>query len=178
MWFNAVESLEEVLRRAFNERASAATRPFWMLLFELLILQNRGEAFEELGLEYAVAFEVSPPIWETYVNTIAQSAALSPSAEATEPEPGFSLKGVVSLASGDQFAQLAAFSSSQQEAVIDMRKVLRIDFSACHQFYEVIKAIQLGGKRVILSGLSELNAALLEAFGFNRHAILIRRKAG
>ncbi len=58
-----------------------------------------------------------------------------------------------------------------------MGKVLRIDFAACAQFFEVVKAIQLAGKRVILSNLSELNAALLEAFGFNRHAILIRRKA-
>lgn len=177
MWFNSIGNLEDVLRRAFNERASEATRPFWLLLFELLILQSKGEAFEELGLEYAVAFEVSPPNWETYVNTIAQAAALSTPAESAEPEPGLSLKGVLSLASGEQFAQLAAYSSSQPEAVVDMRKVLRIEFNACHQFYEVVKAIQLGGKRVILSGLSELNAALLEAFGFNRHAILIRRKA-
>ena len=58
-----------------------------------------------------------------------------------------------------------------------MSKVLRIDFAAGAQFFEVVKAIQLAGKRVILSNLSELNAALLEAFGFNRHAILIRRKA-
>ncbi len=175
MWFNAMDNLERVLRGAFNERASPATKPFWLLLFELFILQGKGEAFEELGLEFAVAFEVSPPNWETYVNSIAQSAAKAVPAAA--PEPGFSLKGVISLASANQFADLAGFAATQQEAVIDMSKVLRIDFNACHQFFEVVKAIQLGGKRVILSNLSELNAALLEAFGFNRHAILIRRKA-
>ena len=58
-----------------------------------------------------------------------------------------------------------------------MSKVLRIDFAAGAQFFEVVKAIQLAGKRVILSNLNELNAALLEAFGFNRYAILVRRKA-
>lgn len=177
MWFNSMDNLERVLRGAFNEKASEATRPFWLLLFELYILQGIAESFEELGLEYAVAFEVSPPNWETYVNSVAQAAAKSPVAAAAPPEPGFSLKGVISTASGNQFADLAGFAASQAEAVIDMGKVLRIDFSACHQFFEVVKAIQLGGKRVILSNLSELNAALLEAFGFNRHAILIRRKA-
>jgi anti-anti-sigma regulatory factor len=176
MWFNAMDNLERVLRGAFNERASEATKPFWLLLFELYILQGKGEAFEELGLEFAVAFEVSPPNWEAYVNSIAQAAAKAPPAAAL-PEPGFSLKGVISPVSGNQFADLAGFAATQQEAVIDMSKVLRIDFAACHQFFEVVKAIQLGGKRVILSNLSELNAALLEAFGFNRHAILIRRKA-
>jgi anti-anti-sigma regulatory factor len=176
MWFNAMDNLERVLRGAFNERASEATKPFWLLLFELYILQGKGEAFEELGLEFAVAFEVSPPNWEAYVNSIAQAAAKAPPAAAL-PEPGFSLKGVISPVSGNQFADLAGFAATQQEAVIDMSKVLRVDFAACHQFFEVVKAIQLGGKRVILSNLSELNAALLEAFGFNRHAILIRRKA-
>jgi len=175
MWFNATETLERVLREAFNERVSEATKPFWLLLFELYIVQGNGEAFEELGLEFAVAYEVSPPNWETYVNSIAHAATKAP--PAAVPEPGFSLKGVISPASGNQFADLAGFAAAQEEAVIDMGKVLRIDFAACHQFFEVVKAIQLGGKRVILSNLSELNAALLEAFGFNRHAILIRRKA-
>ena len=177
MWFNAMDSLERVLRGAFNERVSEATKPFWLLLFELFILQGKGEAFEELGLEFAVAFEVSPPNWETYVNMVAQAATKATPAAPAISEPGFSLKGVISPASANQFAELAGFAATQQEAAIDMGKVLRIDFNACHQFFEVVKAIQLGGKRVILSNLSELNAALLEAFGFNRHAILIRRKA-
>jgi len=178
MWFNSMDNLEQVLRGAFNERASPDTKSFWQLLFELYILQGKGEAFEELGLEFAVAFEVSPPNWETYVNTVSEAARASASpSPAAPPEPGFSLKGVLSMASANQFADLAGFAATQQEAAVDMGKVLRIDFNACHQFYEVVKAIQLGGKRVILANLSELNAALLEAFGFNRHAILIRRKA-
>jgi anti-anti-sigma regulatory factor len=177
MWFNSMDAFERVLRTAFNERVSEATKPFWLLLFELYILQGKSEAFEELGLEYAVAYEISPPNWEIYVNSVAQVAAQSAPADPAGPEPGFALKGVISPASGNQFTELASYAAAQDEAVIDMSKVLRIDFSACHQFFEVVKAIQLGGKRVILSDLSELNAALLEAFGFNRHAILIRRKA-
>ena len=84
---------------------------------------------------------------------------------------------MISTASQNQFADLAAHAASGSEIVVDMGKVLRIDFAAGAQFFETVKAIQLAGKRVILSNLSELNAALLEAFGFNRHAILIRRKA-
>ena len=48
---------------------------------------------------------------------------------------------------------------------------------AHEQFVEVVKGIQLAGKRVIFSNLNELNAALLEAFGFNRYAILVRKKS-
>ena len=185
MWFNSMDSLERVLRAAFNERASDATRSFWLLLFELLVLQDKMESFEELGLEYAVAYEISPPIWEVYENTVSAATSRAPAAPAApaepaaahEPEAGFVLKGVISTASQNQFADLASHAASGPEIVVDMGKVLRIDFAAAGQFYDVIKAIQLAGKRVILSNLSELNAALLEAFGFNRNAILIRRKA-
>jgi len=181
MWFNNAEVLEKVLRAAFNERASDAIRSFWLLLFELLVIQGKNEPFEELGLEYAVAFEISPPNWEVYVNSVAEAASRAPATPAAAPPPaaaaGFAMKGVISTASQNQFADLAAHAASGTEVVVDMGKVLRIDFAACAQFFEVVKAIQLAGKRVILSNLSELNAALLEAFGFNRHAILIRRKA-
>ncbi len=146
------------------------------------MLQGKSEPFEELGLEYAVAYEMSPPIWEVYVNSVSETAARTPAvpaaaAPAARPAAGFVLKGVISTASQNQFAELAAHAASGSEIVVDMGKVLRIDFAAGAQFFEVVKAIQLAGKRVILSNLSELNAALLEAFGFNRHAILIRRKA-
>ena len=58
-----------------------------------------------------------------------------------------------------------------------MGKVLRVDFAFTSAFFDVVKAIQLAGKRVILTNLSELNAALLEALGVNRYAILVRRKS-
>src|SRR4030095_12958859 len=75
MWFNNLDGLEKALRAAFNERATEDQRPFWLLLFELYVLQGKDEAFEDLGLQYAVAFEISPPHWEEYVNTISPAAA-------------------------------------------------------------------------------------------------------
>jgi hypothetical protein len=73
MWFNNLESLEKLLRASINEKAGPEQRPYWPLLFELLILQGRAEAFEELGMEFAVAFEMSPPNWEVYVNKVAEA---------------------------------------------------------------------------------------------------------
>jgi anti-anti-sigma regulatory factor len=181
MWFNHLDGFEKVLRAAFNERATEDQRPFWLLLFELHVLQGKMEEFEELGLEYAVAFEISPPSWEVYVNTISAAARASaeprPEAAAGAPEAGFELKGVVSAASANQVAELNAHAASRNEVVVDMGKVMRVDFAYTSAFFDVIKSIQLAGKRVILTNLSELNAALLEALGVNRYAILVRRKS-
>jgi len=184
MWFNHHDALEMVLRAAFNEKSTDEQRPFWMLLFELYILLGRMEQFEELGLEYAVAFEISPPSWEVYVNTVAVAAARTtpaakpePVAGHTPPEAGYALKGVISTASSNQIAELNAHAAVRSEVVVDMSKVLRIDFAFTSVFFDMVKAIQLAGKRVILANLNELNAALLEALGVNRYAILVRRKS-
>jgi anti-anti-sigma regulatory factor len=184
MWFNNHEALEKVLRAAFNEKATDLQRPFWLLLFELYIVLGKMEEFEELGLEYAVAFEMSPPNWEVYVNTVAAAAAKSaavgkvePVPAARAPEAGFALKGVVSSASANQVAELNGYAATRTEVVVDMAKVLRIDFPYTSAFFDTVKAIQLAGKRVILANLNEINAALLEALGVNRYAILVRRKS-
>ena len=183
MWFNNFGVLEKVLRAAFNESASEGQRPYWMLLFEIYILLGKMDEFEELGLEFAVAFEMSPPNWEEYVNKVASdatkasTAARSPAAAPTSPEVGFELKGVISPASSNPIAELNAVAATRTEVVVDMAKVLRVEFGYTAAFFDVVKAIQLAGKRVILTNLNELNAALLEAMGVNRYAILVRRKS-
>lgn len=181
MWFNDLESLETLLRAAFNERATEDQRPFWLLLFELYVLQGKDTEFEELGMEYAVAFEISPPSWEVYVNTVSAAAArTTPAAPAAAaaPEAGFELKGVLTATtSANQLAELSAYAAARNEVVVDMSKVMRIDFAFTGAFFDAVKAIQLAGKRVILANLNEVNAALLEALGVNRYAILVRRKS-
>jgi len=73
----------------------------------------------------------------------------------------------------------------QQEADIEfflrncgqVQGTLRIAATAPYYILDLVKTFQLAGKRVILANLSELNAALLEAIGANRYAILVRRRS-
>jgi anti-anti-sigma regulatory factor len=180
MWFTGVEALEKLLRAGFNEKPTASTRPYWQLMFELCILQGKNEEFEELSLEYAVAFEMSPPNWEVYVNSVSAAVKTSVAkavAAANPAENGFPLKGVLGVASANQIGELTAHAASRSEVTIDMGKVSRIEFGYTAAFFEVVKSMQLASKRVILANLNELNAALLEAIGANRYAILVRRKS-
>jgi anti-anti-sigma regulatory factor len=181
MWFNGADAFEKVLRDAMNERAGEAGKPYWDVLFELYTLQGKASEFEELGLEFAVAFEMSPPSWEPYVNTVAEAAkAAAPAPEPVaraEPSAGYAMRGVLSSSSANQMAELNAYAATQTEVVVDMSRLLRIDFAFTSAFFEAVKAFQLAGKRVILANLNEVNAALLEALGVNRYAILVRRKS-
>jgi anti-anti-sigma regulatory factor len=115
-----------------------------------------------------------------YVNSVSAAVKTSVAkavAAANPAENGFPLKGVVSVASANQVTELNAYAASRSEVTIDMGKVSRIDFMYTVTFFELVKSMQLASKRVILANLNELNAALLEAIGVNRYAILVRRRS-
>ena len=86
------------------------------------------------------------------------------------------MNGVVGQNSKEMLQQLSQFAAARQEVLVDASGLLRIDFAVADQFFEAVRAIQLAQKRVILSNLNELVAALLEVFGMSKHAILMRKK--
>ena len=182
LWFNGLNDFAILLKKSINDATGLplnASQGYWSLLFELYILDSKLNEYEELGLEYAVAFEMSPPAWETVVRPTAAGDEAAPVAAVPveKPQAGFQLKGVVSANSKDMLQQLAVYAASKQEVVVDMSGLLRIDFNAVSLFFETIRAIHLAQKRVILSNLNEMVAALLEVFGMTKHAMLMRKKA-
>jgi ABC-type transporter Mla MlaB component len=182
IWFNAFDAFATTLRASINETTGLplnASQGFWSLLFELYIFEGKTNEYEELGLEYAVAFEMSPPAWQAVNRPLSEDdTTAATSASADKATMGFPIKGVVSAASKDVLQQLSLYAASKQEVVIDTSDLMRIDFAAVTMFFEAIRSIHSGQKRVILSNLNELVAALLEVFGITKHAILMRKKAG
>jgi anti-anti-sigma regulatory factor len=180
MWFNGLSEFASLLKKSINEAGVSSSQGYWNLMFELYILDGKLTEYEELGLEYAVAFEMSPPTWET-VNRPTGTADNARQAGVSEDQEtgttGFQMKGVLSHNSTEMLSQLAVYAASHKEVAIDMGRLLRIDFTAAGLFFEAIRALHLAQKRVILSNLNELVAALLEVFAANKHAILMRKKA-
>ncbi len=178
LWFNGLNDFAAILKKCLNETPGKKSLGYWNLLFELYILDGKLNEYEELGLEYAVAFEASPPAWEAVKRPTGPAPeGAAETGKFAEVAVGFPLKGVISATSKDALGQLAIYATSHEEVVIDTSNLLRIDFAFAGQFFEAIRAIHLAGKRVIFSNLNELIAALLEVFGMNKHAILMRRKA-
>ena len=183
IWFNGFNEFAAMLKKSINEasgQALSTSLGYWSLLFELYILDGKLNEYEELGLEYAVAYEMSPPPWEVVMRPTGPDGTIpapagTPAVGGTQA--GFPLKGVISASSKEMLHQLSVYASSRQEVLVDMSNLMRIDFAVAGQFFEAIRAIHLGQKRVILSNLNELTAALLEVFGMTKHAILMRKKA-
>lgn len=179
LWFNGLTELSATLQKQLRSAASAIPKGYWELLFESLIFEGKQKEFEELGLEYAVAHEESPPNWEPYVNP--QAPAERPEGESTAKlraigENVYFVRGALSAAAKNVIPEMVQFAQSRSEVVIDMGGCIRVDFTMMDGLFDAVKSLQLGGKRVIMTHVSELAYALLEAFGVNRHAILVRKK--
>ena len=179
LWFNSFSALETLLKAQIHSAGADKEHAlgFWSFMFELYVSDGKLAEYEDLGLEYAVAFEMSPPAWETVTRpTGAVSEDDTPKAPVATTPIGYPLKGVFNLESRDVVMALTVHASKLQEVVIDMGALMRIDFAAASYFFETIRSLQSGQKRVILSNLNELVAALLEIFGTQKHAMLMRKK--
>jgi anti-anti-sigma regulatory factor len=177
VWFNNINALYSLLKRVIKEDPSAAAKGHWALMFEVMILDGKQAEFEELGLEFAMAFEESPPNWETYVNPKATDADKSAKGEDALATDGFQIRGAFSDTNARSvLTELNQYAMSHTEVIINAINLFKIDFMSMDVFFDAVKSIQLSGKRVIISNLSELIHGLLEAFLVNRHAILVRKK--
>lgn len=89
----------------------------WRMLFDLCQFLGQREAFESHGVDYAVAFEKSPPSW------ISADAASGVQANA----PLISLSGVLSQASAASIEQLRRLSERAREMRIDVNRLKDAD---------------------------------------------------
>lgn len=89
----------------------------WRMLFDLCHFLGQREAFEAHGVEYAVAFEKSPPSWSSSGTT----TGVQPNA------PLISLSGVLSQASAASIEQLRRLSERAKEMRIDVNRLKDAD---------------------------------------------------
>lgn len=167
--------LENALRQACRHAAEDDRTPYWAALFEVLILTGDAAEFERLSMDYALAYEVSPPVWEIY----STAATLRPR-QGTEPSEQrsnvFLLSGRVAGDSTPQLGEIHAYAAGKLIAVVDCSGVRQFDYAELHHFVEGLRTLNANGKKLVLTQLSEINAAALEAFGAARYAMIIRAK--
>lgn len=143
----------------------------WLLLLELYQQLFMHEVFEDVAVNYAVTFEVSPPSWE------APKKRRTAPAAAEEARDGLALCGEIVAASPDAFASLANGCANDVEAVVDLRHLRRIDFVSAGQLLNALASLQAAGKRIRLKGASHLIAALFDLMGIGQIAAIELRKA-
>ena len=157
----------------------------WLLSLELLQFANNHDAFDERSIEYAIAFEQSPPAWEPPPMPEAVTpAGEAPPADAPSDDKlrvvedgdaeSLMFSGVLAGSTNAQLASMAEFAQRKAIVPIDMTAVDRIDFVCAGSLLNAINRIEHQRKAVQIIGASPIIRALLLLIGISPRHFLKR----
>jgi hypothetical protein len=147
------------LLRPIASCTNAAGRDASDMLLAIYRALDRREPFEEMARELRRRFGEAGCGWD----------------RDHAPAPGsIGLEGI--LASPDDLEPFAAQARGRGTVAVDFGRVLRIDFGFAPALCARLRIFKLQGRHVILGNITELHARLLEAFGADHHAVILRRK--
>ncbi len=170
----------------------------WMLALQVLRILGRRQDFDDLGIEYCVTYEVSPPSWEPAADSFrtasAQESAAQPppapgaAATAAPPAPvpsisraatpngAFVLQGDVLGRMQDELQALRSFASGRGDVVVDCRSLRRMEFVAAGDLLNEVATMRSAGRQVLFVEPNYLVYALMLVMGIHDLAEIRRRK--
>lgn len=149
------------------------TESGWFLLMAVLQLLGKQEDFENIAVDYAVGFEVSPPSYTPPLEIPVRGGGGSGPAVATGPS--FPLSGAIVPGNEGQFLALKRFAADKQQVEVDLSQVSRIDFAVIGLLLETLIEISQAGCKVVFKEGNELVNTLLQLVGVNQFATVLGR---
>lgn len=149
-------------------RATHSRAAHWLLLLELYQTLGQQENFEDLAVDYAVRFEVSPPSWSTV-----QAAEVVQASPAEPRDDALQLSGEITPANDSVLQQLGGYAATHDEVLVDMSEVTRVDYGSVSQFISVLMQCLGSGKTITLRGHNALVHELFRVMGIDQLAQLV-----
>jgi anti-anti-sigma regulatory factor len=157
----------------------------WLLLLELCQLRGEHQAFEDVAINYAVTFEVSPPSWEAH-RVAAPEPALAAAGGSAGQKGGNGANGANEIAAdayvlrGDvkasRFGDLPAYAGVHDPLLIDCSGLTRIDFISAGALLNVLSSLRRGGKQIVFRHPNHLVAELFRVVGLKTVASIVFAK--
>ena len=146
----------------------------WFLFLAVLQLLGREDDFENAAVDYAVAFEVSPP---SFTPPRPLPSHINPRATASTPahDTAFKLTGLIGPGSENQFRDLKHYAQGREQVEIDLSQVSRIDFSIVGLMLETLIAISGTGSKILFKEGNELVNTLLHIVGASQFSAVLGR---
>jgi ABC-type transporter Mla MlaB component len=156
-------ALLQDLNRATHSRAV-----HWLLLLELYQTLGQMDNFENLAVDYAVRFEVSPPSWSEV-----QAAVVVQAAPAESRDDALRLSGEITPANDSALQQFSSYAATHNDVLIDLAQVTRVDYGSVSQFISVLMQCLGSGKTITLRGHNALIHELFRVMGIDQLAHLV-----
>jgi ABC-type transporter Mla MlaB component len=130
--------------------------------------------FDDRAIEYAMAFEMSPPSWEPpplILEPVDPAAPDAPSASAADAET-LKLSGILAGSTSPAIAEVQQFAHGRHVVAVDMTAVERIDFVCAGALLNAVNRIEGQRKAVQVLGATPIIRALLLLIGLSpRHFV-------
>lgn len=165
---------------------------WWLLRMAVLRFLHRMEEYDEVAVEYCIAYEVSPPSWQaprhqclveedgeldpTTVHdtlALAEKAPVPPGGVAAVPVQGEGLWGVLDGEIDACLQALEAKAVPGQPLEVDCSLLIRLDFVAAGGLLNWAAQMQAQGVALRFTHLHQLTAAFLTVLGVQEHAQLL-----
>jgi anti-anti-sigma regulatory factor len=141
---NQDQVAQAILEDALKSQSSAAAERLWLMLFDLYRLSGQRPAFEAMGVDYARAFEKSPPSWG--------AEAAQPAGTAKGKDGNVLFKGDLLGGNAASFDAARQTLEKSRALRLDMSKVKAIDPEGCACFLELLSHAGKNKRRVDLRG--------------------------
>ena len=146
----------------------------WLLLLELLAMQNLEAAFEEASIEYCITFEVSPPAF------VAPKSRVATVMEMPDPRQGpgecFVMPALIEGRTDALVAELGAYATLHNPACIDCAALARVDVNAATQLMTGLAPFTGDGQVIEFMHVNHLVATLFNVVGLNNIVRIHTRK--
>lgn len=147
---------------------------YWMLLLALYQVLGLQTEFDDVALNFAITYELSPPSFEVPAKAATAEAASADAAGGDDD--AIVLAGELCGSDDDELARLAKSAAARADVVIDMARVKRVDAVAAGAMLATITALAAAHKPVQIRSANELVSALFQVLGVTRYAKLVRRR--
>jgi len=127
----------------------------WFMLFDLFQLQGMKKEFDELALDFVVAFERSAPVW---VDLAAEDAGAAEQNKAL-PVP-YALTGTLCSQNGKQVATMEKLARLGSGLRLDLGKIRAVEDEGCAELHRALQRVAAGSQNLILVGAGNLEALL------------------
>lgn len=142
----------------------------WLLLLQLLQLQAKPQEFDEVALDYAVRFEMSPP---SYTPPKQRNGQDKKAAAVSRPDNhAFAMHGVLNMGAAEVFEELRKFAEKRDPVEVDLSDVQRIDFAAVGLFVDTAETLGRQGKKVEFKGGNGMINLFLQMAGVAQFATI------
>lgn len=133
----------------------------WLLLLELLQLQNLEKEFEHAAMDYCVTFEVSPPSF-----VAPHKVAMAPAQHVSTSPDRFMLPPVIEQQLGTLLPAIRQYAEQYPALVFDCSRLTRIDYASAIQLHGVLQELASAGHKIAFRDVNHLVAALLRLLGY------------